>query len=148
MCQAPCDQKRALGRYTCRCDAPQPKSVVGSFNLRIATVASHGKSSIGTGKPERCIVAVVSSTLRRASMTPRAAAVPERRQLPVMFCDVVGSSVMAQRLDPEHLRALMLRFQQLVRDLVVRYEGFVARSLPRQLATGLGWLGQRFQHAH
>ena len=81
-------------------------------------------------------------------MTPRAAAVPERRQLPVMFCDVVGSSVMAQRLDPEHLRALMLRFQQLVRDLVVRYEGFVARSLPRQLATGLGWLGQRFQHAH
>ena len=62
-------------------------------------------------------------------MTPRAAAVPERRQLTVMFCDLVGSTAMAQRLDPEDLRALILRFQQLVRDLVARYDGFVARYM-------------------
>jgi class 3 adenylate cyclase len=62
-------------------------------------------------------------------MIPRAAAVPERRQLTVMFCDVVGSTAMAQRLDPEDLRALILRYQQLVRDLVARYEGFVARYM-------------------
>jgi class 3 adenylate cyclase len=46
-----------------------------------------------------------------------------------MFCDVVGSTAMAQRLDPEDLRALILRFQQLVRDLVARYDGFVARYM-------------------
>ena len=62
-------------------------------------------------------------------MTPRAAPVPERRQLTVMFCDLVGSTAMAQRLDPEDLRALILRFQQLVRDIVARYEGFVARYM-------------------
>jgi class 3 adenylate cyclase len=62
-------------------------------------------------------------------MTPRAAAVPERRHLTVMFCDVVGSTAMAQRLDPEDLRALILRYQQLVRDLVARYGGFVARYM-------------------
>ena len=62
-------------------------------------------------------------------MTPRAATVPERRQLTVMFCDLVGSTAMAQRLDPEDLRALILRFQQLVRDLVARYDGFVARYM-------------------
>ncbi|NML16736.1 ATP-binding protein [Azohydromonas caseinilytica] len=62
-------------------------------------------------------------------MTSRAAAAPERRQLTVMFCDLVGSTAMAQRLDPEDLRALILRFQQLVRDRVARYEGFVARYM-------------------
>ena len=46
-----------------------------------------------------------------------------------MFCDLVGSTAMAQRLDPEDLRALILRFQQLVRDIVARYEGFVARYM-------------------
>ena len=46
--------------------------------------------------------------------------VPERRQLTVMFCDLVGSTAMAQRLDPEDLRVLILRFQQLVRDVVAR----------------------------
>ena len=62
-------------------------------------------------------------------MTPRAAAVPERRQLTVMFCDLVGSTAMAQRVDPEDLRTLILRFQQLVRDVVARYDGFVARYM-------------------
>jgi Adenylate cyclase, family 3 (some proteins contain HAMP domain) len=62
-------------------------------------------------------------------VTSRTAPVPERRQLTVMFCDLVGSTAMAQRLDPEDLRALILRFQQLVRDLVARYEGFVARYM-------------------
>ena len=62
-------------------------------------------------------------------MISPAAAVPERRHLTVMFCDVVGSTAMAQRLDPEDLRALILRYQQLVRDLVARYEGFVARYM-------------------
>ncbi len=46
-----------------------------------------------------------------------------------MFCDLVGSTAMAQRLDPEDLRAVILRFQQLVRDLVARYDGFVARYM-------------------
>jgi len=62
-------------------------------------------------------------------MISRASAVPERRQLTVMFCDVAGSTAMAQRLDPEDLRALILRYQQLVRDLVARYGGFVARYM-------------------
>jgi len=62
-------------------------------------------------------------------MISRAAAVPERRNLTVLFCDVVGSTAMAQRLDPEDLRELMLRYQQLVRDLVTRYGGFVARYM-------------------
>ena len=36
----------------------------------------------------------------------------ERRQLTVMFCDLVGSTAMSERLDPEVLRDLMRRYQQ------------------------------------
>lgn len=54
---------------------------------------------------------------------------PERRQLTVMFCDLVGSTELAQRLDPEELRTLMLRFQQLVRDEIARFDGYVARYM-------------------
>ena len=75
-------------------------------------------------------------------MTPRASAgVPERRQLTVMFCDLVGSTAMAQRLDPEDLRALILRFQQLVRDVVARYEGFVARYMGDGVLVYFGYPG-------
>ena len=71
----------------------------------------------------------IVSSLAESVHDSSTAAVPERRQLTVMFCDLVGSTAMAQRLDPEDLRALILRFQQLVRDLVARYEGFVARYM-------------------
>lgn len=54
---------------------------------------------------------------------------PERRQLTVMFCDLVGSTEMAQRLDPEDMRSLILRFQRLVCDGIARYDGYVARYM-------------------
>lgn len=62
-------------------------------------------------------------------MTSRVAASPERRQLTVMFCDLVDSTSLAQLVDPEDLRASILRFQQLVRDGVARYGGYVARYM-------------------
>src|SRR5882672_7331108 len=45
---------------------------------------------------------------------PPAAHVPEaeRRQLTVMFCDLVGSTALSQRLDPEQLREIMRAYQQ------------------------------------
>ena len=55
--------------------------------------------------------------------------VAERRQLTVMFCDLAGSTAIAQRLDPEDLRGMTLRFQQVVRNVAARYDGFVARYM-------------------
>src|SRR5262249_48072936 len=37
----------------------------------------------------------------------------ERRQLTVMFCDVVGSTALSERLDPEELRELMRSYQEI-----------------------------------
>ena len=55
--------------------------------------------------------------------------VPERRQLTVMFCDLVGSTALSHRLDPEDLRQVIRSYQEAARQVVVRYEGFVARYM-------------------
>src|SRR4029453_16206786 len=45
-------------------------------------------------------------------LTERRAAEAERRQLMVMFCDVVGSTALSAQLDPEELREVMQQYQQ------------------------------------
>lgn len=46
---------------------------------------------------------------------------PERRQLTVMFCDLVGSTELSGRLDPEDLRELTRRYQDAVAGVVERH---------------------------
>jgi class 3 adenylate cyclase len=50
----------------------------------------------------------------------------ERRQLSVMFCDLVGSTALSEKLDPGELRSLLHAYRTLCGDLVARYDGFVA----------------------
>ena len=52
---------------------------------------------------------------------------PERRQLTIMACSVVGAMTLASRLDPEDLREVMAEYYDCVRDVVERYGGFVAK---------------------
>ena len=65
----------------------------------------------------------------RAHPTPAAPALPERRQLTVMFCDLAGSTALSRQLDPEDLRAVIRRFQEVVRVVVAGYEGFVSQYM-------------------
>ncbi len=53
----------------------------------------------------------------------------ERRQLTVMFCDLVGSTELAGRLDPEDLRELERAYQDVCTRAVTRFDGFVARYM-------------------
>jgi class 3 adenylate cyclase len=55
-----------------------------------------------------------------------AEATGERRQLTVMFCDLVGSTALGEKLDPEELRSLLHAYRTLCGDLIARYDGFVA----------------------
>src|SRR3981189_1091519 len=55
--------------------------------------------------------------------TAAPAAEAERRQLTVLFCDVVGSTRLAETLDPEDLRNLLLSFQKVCAEVVRRHEG-------------------------
>src|SRR6202023_940691 len=58
-----------------------------------------------------------------------AAADPERRQLTVMFCDLVGSTALSTRHDPEDLRELFADYHRAVADTVGRFDGFVAKYM-------------------
>jgi class 3 adenylate cyclase/predicted ATPase len=53
----------------------------------------------------------------------------ERRQLTVMFCDLVGSTALSQKLDPEELSEIIKTYQNTVADQVARYEGHVAKFM-------------------
>src|SRR5215468_400244 len=53
----------------------------------------------------------------------------ERRQLTVMFCDLVGSPALSARLDPEDLRELYAAYHRAVTYLVRSFDGFVAKYM-------------------
>jgi len=61
------------------------------------------------------------------SSTPQDAA--ERRQVTVMFSDLVGSTGLAARMDPEDLREIISAYQKCVAETVGRFGGFVAKYL-------------------
>ncbi|MFP6749376.1 MAG: adenylate/guanylate cyclase domain-containing protein, partial [Alphaproteobacteria bacterium] len=63
----------------------------------------------------------------------------ERRQLTVMFCDLVGSTALSQQLDPEDLRDIMRAYQDAVSGAIVRYGGHVAKYLGDGVLAYFGW---------
>lgn len=63
----------------------------------------------------------------------------QRRQLTVMFSDLVGSTELSRKLDPEDLRDLMRRYQDAVAGAVTRYGGHVAKYLGDGVLAYFGW---------
>jgi SAM domain (Sterile alpha motif)/Adenylate and Guanylate cyclase catalytic domain len=53
----------------------------------------------------------------------------ERRHVTVMFCDLVGSTALAARMDPEDLREIISSYQKCVAQTVQRFGGFVAKYM-------------------
>jgi len=53
----------------------------------------------------------------------------ERRQLTVMFCDLVGSSALSVRLDPEDLRAVIGAYHACIAEVITKSEGVIARYM-------------------
>jgi class 3 adenylate cyclase/predicted ATPase len=63
----------------------------------------------------------------------------ERRQITVMFCDLVDSTKLAGALDPEDLRSVFQAYQRGCRAIIERYEGHVARTFGDGILTYFGW---------
>src|SRR5207248_4662400 len=69
--------------------------------------------------------AVVTTTSRETPARVDA----ERRQLTVMFCDLVGSTELSTRLDPEDLREVIGGYHGAVGEIVSGFDGFVSRYM-------------------
>ena len=101
------------------------------------------------GHRKRILKAVSAPGVARAIATsvPRNAAgekpaperEAERRHLTVMFCDLVGSTELSQRLDPEELRDVMRAFQDRCAGAVSRFGGFIARYMGDGLLVYFGF---------
>jgi class 3 adenylate cyclase len=63
----------------------------------------------------------------------------ERRQLTVLFCDLVGSTELSARLDPEDLGELMATYHACCGEVVLRWDGYVARYLGDGALAYFGW---------
>lgn len=90
------------------------------------------------GPPQTAAAAASQDNGKRLekSATPSHA---ERRQLTVMFTDLVGSTALSQRMDPEDLRDIMGRYQDAVGKVVDDYGGVVAKFLGDGALAYFGW---------
>jgi class 3 adenylate cyclase len=69
----------------------------------------------------------------------------ERRQLTIMFCDLVGSTALSTRLDPEDMREIVGAYHRCSADLITRAGGFVARYMGDGV---LAYFGYPQAHEH
>ena len=82
-----------------------------------------GVAAIGHRRKLLDAVAALGASMPTAAVTEgvsdsAASADAERRQLTVMFCDLVGSTALAARLDPEDLREVIAAYHRAVADIV------------------------------
>ncbi|NOT53980.1 MAG: AAA family ATPase, partial [Deltaproteobacteria bacterium] len=83
------------------------------------------------------VAAIPSDSELRTPNSPRLSAdrlagdrlAGERRQLTVMFCDLVGSTALSTQLDPEELRTVVRTYQAICAEAVERYDGYIAQYL-------------------
>src|SRR4051794_27001532 len=109
---------------------------------------------VAVGHRRRLLVAIAklqndgASSQAAKSSDDRSASIPaddavspggERRQLTVMFCDLVGSTALSEKLDPEALRDLLHAYRTLCGDIIARYDGFVGRYVGDGILTYFGW---------
>jgi class 3 adenylate cyclase len=100
------------------------------------TEADLEKLGVVLGHRKRLLkaIATLASPAALEQATPVGQAPPigdraERRQLTVMFCDLVGSTTLASRLDPEDMREVIGAYHRCVAKTVARFDGFVAKYM-------------------
>ena len=134
----PSCQAQVLGdkRFCVECGAPMPLPCPSCGNLNPQTAKFCGD----------CGAKLDASTTSAPRPAPSREAAPkhptspaERRQLTVMFCDLVGSTALSSRLDPEDIREVIGAYHRCIAEVVGRFEGFVAKYMGDGVLVYFGW---------
>jgi class 3 adenylate cyclase/predicted ATPase len=115
---------RSLGDVCAACgtrNEPE-ENFCGNCGASLGPTASHAAGFIG-----------------RAPVPSSVAPVGERRQLTVLFCDLVGSTPLSQQLDPEDWRDVVAQYHQAAAGAVARFGGHVAQYLGDGVLVYFGW---------
>jgi len=102
-------------------------------HLTVEDLGALGVASIGHRRKLLTAIAALHSHANQG--VPRA----ERRQLTVMFIDLVGSTALSERLDPEDMRDIIRRFQGAVSAEIARFDGMVAKLMGDAVLAYFGW---------
>jgi len=81
----------------------------------------------------------VQSSIRPTEIAGKSEMIAERRPLSVMFCDLVGSTALSSRLDPEDLREVIRTYQACVASTIRPFDGFIARYVGDGVLIYFGW---------
>jgi class 3 adenylate cyclase len=126
-----------LGKY----EAAFLDNVIGETVLPHLTVGDLKEIGVATVGDRRTLLAAIAALASPTSSEPigpqsspalsiKAPEVSaERRPITVMFCDLVGSTALASRLDPEDLREVIGAYHHCVAETVARFDGFVAKYM-------------------
>jgi len=104
----------------------------GNADLSSSLPPSPSQHALQPATPEVAPTQVEASS---AASPPEA----ERRQLTVLFCDLVDSTVLASQLDPEDLREVVRAYQEVCAKVVARFEGHIAQYLGDGLLVYFGY---------
>ena len=94
---------------------------------------------LSLGHRRRLQAALKEAQPPKAAPPPESGQEAERRQLTVLFCDLVGSTELSERLDPEALRDLLRRYHDAVTGAVAAFDGHVAKLLGDGVLAYFGW---------
>src|SRR5678816_2207919 len=128
----PCQSCQATlprgAKFCIECGAAAPSVCTGCGFTNLAQAAFCAECGVR-------LVAARRDKVNPAHAQPSPAADPqlvpsvERRQLTVLFCDLVGSTPLSSRLDPEELRDVIAVFYTCVADTVAQFGGHVSRYM-------------------
>ena len=96
-------------------------------NLTAEDLKELGVASLGHRRKLLDAIAALRTVAADVTTTPKDRA--ERRQVTVMFSDLVGSTALSARMDPEDLREVISAYQKCVAETVQRFGGFVAKYM-------------------
>jgi class 3 adenylate cyclase len=98
---------------------------LGHRRLLLREIANIHKAAAASSSPPSLTAPPVAAP----PIEPQPESTAERRQVTVMFCDLVGSTALSARMDPEDLREIISAYQKCVADTVQRFGGFVAKYM-------------------
>ena len=127
-----------LGQYA---DAFEENAV--DWDL-LATLSGDELKELGVGPlGHRKRILDAATKLDAPPALPQPSAAPstgaERRQLTVMFCDLVGSTALSARMDPEEYREVLADYQSAARNAIEHYDGYIARYMGDGLLVYFGY---------
>jgi class 3 adenylate cyclase len=114
-------------RFCPQCGAPQALSCAacGHANAPGSRFCAQCGVTLGEAAPAAAVAAAATAP----AAPQRAGSAAERRQLTVMFCDLVGSTALSTRLDPEDLREVIAAYHTCAAEMVTRFGGYVAKYM-------------------